>query len=305
MQIGHVQRGLPAGARRRLTEHYGPDVAEWLSDVEATMASMASLWAIEVRGYHDAGWASVIATGVDASGRPVVLKAIPETDRYIREREALTHWAETPVCRLLRFDDSEQVLLLDSVAGVPGGAARPADHTKRVAEALPRLHQAEVTANSVVPLLIDYHRDGVIGCIEHRARRFRDQLGQRQIQRALEVCDDLCRRPSRQVMLHSDLYAENVLFDGDGRPVFIDPHAKVGSPAFDWAFWAVYYISIEGFAERAALCRVIAPEQYDEMLAWSLTLAVDGGLYYLDVVDERVDYMRSLLASEELAPLLR
>jgi streptomycin 6-kinase len=104
--------------------------------------------------------------------------------------------------------------------------------------------------------------------------------------------------------LHSDLYAENVLWDEVGEPVFIDPHAKVGSPAFDWAFWCVYYVPTSGFAERVALCRQYAPAELDKALAWSLTLAVDGALYYLDTDDHQAAAMLAVLASEPLKPLV-
>jgi streptomycin 6-kinase len=91
-----------------------------------------------------------------------------------------------------------------------------------------------------------------------------------------------------------------VLFDEDSGPVFIDPHAKVGSPAFDWAFWCVYYVPTSGFVDRVALCREYAPAELDEALAWSVTLAVDGALYYLDTGDDRVAAMLTVLESEPL-----
>lgn len=104
-------------------------------------------------------------------------------------------------------------------------------------------------------------------------------------------------------MLHADLYAENVLFDAAGEPVFIDPHPKVGSPAFDWAFWCVYYQPTSGFADRVALCREYARGELEEALAWSLTLAVDGALYYLDVGDETASAMLAVLDSEPITRL--
>ena len=76
-------------------------------------------------------------------------------------------------------------------------------------------------------------------------------------------------------MLHSDLYAENVLFDEHSLPVFIDPHPKIGSAAFDWAFWCVYYVPAEGFAKRIELCRQHTPCDMNEVLAWAATLSAD------------------------------
>jgi streptomycin 6-kinase len=99
-------------------------------------------------------------------------------------------------------------------------------------------------------------------------------------------------------MLHSDLYTENVLFDETGFPAFIDPHPKIGSPAFDWAFWCVYYHPMDGSTHRAALCRDRMPALFDEVMAWSVTLAVDGALYYLEAGDPTANAMMTLLESE-------
>lgn len=295
---------IPSGARDRLREHYGKSVDAWFNGLPAALARAARRWRVNLTGYHDAGWASVVAVGQGESGRDVLIKALPETSRYHQERAALMHWSGAPVGRLLGFDDFNQMLLLVSVASTPGGAERPSDHTERVANVLPRLHDAESPPRGAVPLLTNYYSGPVVRRIGVRAEQFGDLLCQQAIRRALQLCDELCRRPAKLAMLHADLYAENVLFDERSQPVFIDPHAKLGSPAFDWAFWSVYYISTGGFAERAAFCREIVPHLYEEMLAWSLTLAVDGGLYYLDVGDERIDYMRALLRSDELAPLI-
>ncbi|OLT44115.1 hypothetical protein BJF85_20650 [Saccharomonospora sp. CUA-673] len=106
-------------------------------------------------------------------------------------------------------------------------------------------------------------------------------------------------------MLHTDLYAENIVFNSDHEPVFIDPHPKIGTPAFDWAVWCVYYRDNDGFTNRFDLCRSQAPALADEALAWSLTLAVDGALYYSDKEDPRVATTLSILESPELANLCR
>lgn len=295
---------LPQGPRNRLTAHYGDSVLPWLETISATIDVVAQRWDVTLNGYHDAGWTSVVAVGHDESGREVLIKALPETSRYHQERAALSHWRDAPVGEMLEFDDVNQMLLLAAVADTPGGAIRPDDHADRVAKALSRLHGAEPKPDGPVPLLTDYYSGSVVRRIERRAAHLGDRLGLRAIKQALRFCDKLGRQPAKSAMLHADLYAENVLFDEYNRPVFVDPHAKIGSPAFDWAFWSVYYISTEGFADRVGICREVVPHLSEEMLAWSLTLVIDGGLYYLEVGDERIAYMRSLLGSNELAPLL-
>lgn len=95
---------LPTGAIRRLTAHYGSCVLPWLGQVGTIVALAAKRWKVELSGYHDAGWTSVVAFGRSDSGRQVFIKASPSAERYEQERAALLHWQEAPVNRLLNFD---------------------------------------------------------------------------------------------------------------------------------------------------------------------------------------------------------
>jgi streptomycin 6-kinase len=292
---------LPEGAVVRLTEHYGRDVLEWLNRAEGIVADAAARWKVQLAGFHDAGWTSVVGIGRDQRDRLVVLKALPETDRYQQERAALDHWADDGVCRLLDADDNDQILMIEAVGDAAGGEPRPEDHARRVAAALPRLHRTPVRSGGPVPMLTDYYLGAVIPRIERRATDHDLWVGTSHVQRAVSLGRDLCSWDGQAVMLHADLYAENVLFDRAGRAVFIDPHAKVGSPAFDWAFWCIYYMPTVGFAERVALCREQVPTVFDEVLAWAVTLAVDGALYYMETGDNTANSMLEVIGSPVLA----
>ncbi len=116
---------VPAGAKRRLTDHYGPGIQDWLRDIPVVIAKLAYRWRIAVSGYHDAGWTLVVAAGRDDAGRPVIIKVLSETERFQEERDALAHWAGAGVCRLVAADDAAQALLIEPVTEPPGGAARP------------------------------------------------------------------------------------------------------------------------------------------------------------------------------------
>lgn len=300
-----VTSSLPAGSISRLTEHYGRPVEPWLEGIERELIKAAEAWHVSLEGYYDAGWTSVIAAGATSDSQAVIIKALPESDRYRRERDALQHWRHGPAVELLQANDAAQMLLLDSVAGAVGGATRPKDHPQRTAATLPQLHKSHLITGNEVPRLSDYYLSTVLPRIARRAQDFPSAFSGDVIHLVHNIALKLCgRRRGPEAMLHSDLYAENVLFDSSGRAVFIDPHAKVGPPAFDWAFWCVYYESVAGFDQRAAICRQHVPELYEEILKWSLTLVVDGGLFYLDTGDERATEMRALIGSTELVSTL-
>lgn len=294
---------VPAGAVQRLSEHYGAGVELWLRGLPDRLVSLAARWEVTVCGYYDAGWASVVAVGNDRAGRPVVLKAIPETSRYRCECAALGHWTGQRVCRLLAADDHAQILLLESVTAHPGGAPRPPDHPARVAAVLAQLHQRRPAATTPVPTLSDYYRDEVVPRIARRGRRWGGVIGRARAAAGLRLSQELGAIRSGESMLHADLYAENVLFDEQDEPVFIDPHPKIGPSAFDWAFWCVYYTK-DGFTDRVELCRKQERAEMDEILAWAATLVIDGALYCLDTKDRTAAVTLSLLESPALTPLL-
>ena len=83
---------VPPGAIARLNVHYGPSVAGWLTTVGSIVDQAAATWGVTLAGFHDGGWASVVAHGVRGDGQQVFIKAIPERDRYLRERATLRHW---------------------------------------------------------------------------------------------------------------------------------------------------------------------------------------------------------------------
>ena len=121
----------------------------------------------------------------------------------------------------------------------------------------------------------------------------------------MALCDELSADRDGSSLLHGDLYAENVLFDTSGIPVFIDPLAMTGDRAFDWAFWSVYYLPRDGFERRLALCRTHAPCAIERVLQWAVTLVVDGALFYIETDDDRSTEMLRILSTDLVLDVLQ
>lgn len=295
---------VPDGAWYRLTDHYGEAVHDWLAHAEDTLTATASTHGIALAGFYDAGWTSVVAAGQYLSGEEVALKAFPQMERYELERAALAHWSGRGACQLYLSDDASRMLVTELVGGRPGGAGVPCDHQQRVAGALPLLHEQPAPDGTPIPLLSDYYRETVLPRVARRSRHGACAVEPEMACRARSLIDELTRDvSSAQVVLHSDLYGENVVFTERGRPIAIDPHPKIGSPAFDWAFWCVYYRFDGQFTERFELCRSIVPHLADEVLAWSLTVAVDGALYYAETRDSNEGVLAEILSSPKFSAL--
>ncbi len=291
------------GCRRRLTDHYGIAVTGWLARVPETFEAAARSWGLELRGYHDAGHASALALAENDEGDTVLLKAWFDRGRYRQETAALRHWEPVNGQIVRARDDEQAVACLELIGGAPGGCTRPAADEGAVAEALARLHTHPNFEKSF-PRLDEYLRGTVEPRIVQRLRRYGSEVPRQCVDLGLNALPFAVREHT--VLLHADLYRENVPVNGDGKPVFLDPLPMVGDPAFDWAIFVVYFALAEDPLPRLRAA-VEAEVATRALLPWCLALCLDGLLYYREVGDEReprmVEVMTTLAKSEPGATL--
>jgi streptomycin 6-kinase len=232
----------------------------------------------------------VLAVAETRGGYPVLLKTWYSRTRCVREVAGLRAWASGPVPRLLRCTDGLSIAMMELVGGRPGGRGMPERDEGLVTEALQGLHGA---ARDPVgfPTLEDYLADTVLPRIGRRLRTVGVDLCDR-YRVALAHLDRGSRSP---VLLHADLYRENVVFDRSGRPVFVDPLPMLGDPAFDWAFWTVYYDLARDPLVRLELAARVSGISAGVLVSWCLLLCVDGLCYYREIDDPRRDRMAEVL----------
>jgi streptomycin 6-kinase len=284
--------------RNRLVSHYGNAVRSWLDTVPSVLAMTARRWHLTILGYHDAGHASVLAVATTGNGGHVMLKAWFDPGRYIRETSALNLWRGGPVPRLLHAADDLYVAALDLVADRPGGCPPPQGEEGLVAVGLRKLHTlGEAGAQSGAPPLGEYLADHVLRRIHQRDRKYRRALPKDCLAIGRNAVASLAPSVRRPVLLHTDLYRENIPFDQDGRPVFLDPLPMVGDPAFDWAFWTVYYDLVRDPRPRLRLACAYTNIPDSELLPWCLTLCFDGLLYYHETEDPREGRMAEVMTT--------
>ncbi len=281
---------VTTGARLRLTGHYGPDVNRWLDSVPRAIDAAATAWNLTVTGYHDAGCASVIALACDDEHTPYVIKAWYDPGRYRREVAALRRWALRLAPEVTHAADHLAVAAMRLVADRPGGAAAPADEYDAVAHGLRRLH-SRAMAPTAFPSLASYLEGEVLPRIHRRAVAVGGRVPASCLLRGMAAVDQLPARSDEPVLLHADLYRENVLFGPDGSPVFIDPLPMVGDRAFDWSFWTVYYDLGRDPSERVLTAVGVGSICVARLLPWCLMLCLDGLLYYIETADPRAARM--------------
>lgn len=285
-----------AGARTRLA-HYGPTVSAWLDAVPDLLRRAASRWRLTLGRYHDAGYASVIATATDRSGHPRILKAWFDHDRFLHETSVMDLWSGTLTADLLAIDEHDAVALFAMVAGRPGGSTdRPAE-VPMVALAINGLHQrGRASVPPPLPRLDDHVAGEILPRLERRLQMLRPSPVTRAVIAAAEAAAHLSEDPVRRTVLHGDLYRENVLFDEAGSPRLIDPLPMLGDAAFDWAFWSVYYDLGNRTIQRLNAASSMSGIPKAVIARWAQLLAADGLLYYLETLDPRARRMRAVLA---------
>ncbi len=289
---------LPAGCWQRILAHYGPAARAWLEAVPGLLEQAAQRWKLSLGAYHDAGHASVIATATSIDRRPLLLKAWTDPARYRREVDVLQLWAGGPTADVVEAADDLAVAVLELVGGGAGGADRPPREMQMVAAALQGLHTfgRRRPRPDSLPHLADHLALEVRPRIKRRAQDLNLGRWRPLAEAVFPALVEPREGPSRATVLHADLYQENVLFDWLGHPRLIDPLPMVGDPAFDWAFWTVYYDLDRGTAERLATASRVSRIPVPELAPWCRLLAVDGFLFYVESGDPRAPQMAEVLS---------
>jgi streptomycin 6-kinase len=253
---------------------------------------------MRINGYHDAGHASVLAIATTSDGGAVMLKAWFDPSRYRSETKALSVWRDGPVPRLIHTSDDLRIAALALVAEQPGGCPQPAGDEERVAKALRHLHAIDGhDAVGIARPLGEYLACEVLPRVRQRDHQFGSTLQDACRSAGWEAIATMVPSGRRDVLLHADLYQENIAFTSAGRPVFLDPLPMVGDPVFDWAFWTVYYDLTRDPLSRLLLASANAGIAAAELLPWCLTLCFDGLLYYYETADLRAGRMAEIMTS--------
>lgn len=297
-------RPVSEGCYQRLIGHYGNAARAWLATVPTLLTQAARRWRLDIAGYHDAGHASVLAVAATSTGVPVMLKAWFDPSRYIRETGALSQWRGGPVPRLLHAADDLYIAALTLIADMPGGRPAPAADEEKVAAGLRQLHSFSVAAAvGGTPSLDDYLAEQMLPRIRRRSDQFGGNLPADCLIAGRRAAARLNLGARRPLLLHGDLYQENIPFDQNGRPVFLDPLPMIGDPAFDWAFWTVYYDLMRDPVHRLQLAGTYAEIPVEELLPWCLTLSLDGLLYYYEYADSRLGRMVEVIKTLAAVPV--
>jgi len=216
------------------------DVAAWLPTIPEIVAGLADRWSLRIDApFEPGGQCSWTAPATDASGSALVLKVAfrfaggDERD----EAEGLRAWDGNGAVRLHAVSDGEcwyGLLLERCMPGTPLGRLLPEpDQDVVVAGLLPRLWGRAHHGHPFRPLAeicatwADEFEAG------YAAAPLADRIDPGLARAGMALFRELPGTATDQVLLCTDLHAENVLAASRQPWLVIDPKPYIGDPAYD------------------------------------------------------------------------
>lgn len=157
---------------------------------------------------------------------PIILKLGLDNEALAREAFALKCFAGCGAVNVLAKD--EGMLLLERA--VPGTSLksyfpdREQESIEIACKVMKKLHQANIPEDQAFPHIKDW-LEALDGGLE---------IPLQTLQKAREIRDQLLKTADPDVLLHGDLYHDNILQNGEGWLV-IDPKGVIGEPAYEVA----------------------------------------------------------------------
>ncbi|MEV0071954.1 aminoglycoside phosphotransferase family protein [Amycolatopsis sp. NPDC050768] len=285
----------------RLAGRFGPEVEDWLSEVPALAARLASRWGLVLGEVFASGASSVVMRCRWHDGTRAVLKLSPDRALLTKQVEMLRVFAPSGRVPVILAADAEAgVMVLEEI--VPGTEAEDLPQP-----ALPRWWGELLGALHAVtpPAHWPWHLRG--RCDEAFARigrRLSDpaigaRIDQATWRRAMRRCETLLATQTKLVLVHGDLHLGNVLDGGPSRGlVAIDPKACLGDPCFDAVDYVVAGAGHEGVAARCRRVAAACGLDGNRLYAWSQVIAPMAAIARLTyggpepVIEELLDLAR-------------
>lgn len=218
-------------AQRSLGEDWG----RWLDRLPRLATDLLEEWRLTPGGPALHGYCSLVVPVVDADGVAGALKVSFDGDEEsLHEGLALQHWGGRGAVRLRRADPRRRALLLDWLPGPDLGDHWDVEACEIIGGLYARLHVPAMPQLATVASYVE------------RWMRDLDELGRdipvprRYVEQALSLGPDLLASEGDPVVVHGDLHYGNVLADGAGEWLAIDPKPMAGDPHYEPAclLWA-------------------------------------------------------------------
>ena len=287
---------IPDSTYRKLTNFYGQSVRPWIDDCPRVIEQLARQWELDVRCLILNGMTSITLEASTRENERVMVKLVPERQRFYRELTTLTGWDSDRTPRLIEASLHHQALATSLVADQVGGFPPPANLDVQVASSLSSLHHRPLLDAIKLPDINKRTRDRLIPRLLG-SQALQSYLGLSTVEDAVNSWRKSTKdfKPAATI-LHGDLYAANVLFSRDGLAYFIDPRGYIGPAVYDWCFWTIFYHD-HGFDARLHLALTHSKAPPEVLHTYMIFAILDTIRYRLKHNDrDTANRLRTLLS---------
>lgn len=213
--------------------HEGRD--EWLDTIPDTVARLSSLWSIEVGAPFQPGGATAwVAPAISAGGARRALKIMWSHPEALHEADGLRAWSGHGAVEIYADDRSTDTIAMLLELCVPGTTLAELPEQSQdvvVAGLLRRLWAASYDVSTFRPLqeMCSFWADQAEAGFAAQSHVLDPAL----VSAGLGLFRSLPASASSQVLLCTDLHAENVLAAEREPWLVIDPKPYVGDPTYD------------------------------------------------------------------------
>jgi streptomycin 6-kinase len=219
-----------------MTRYPLPERDAWIADLPRIVATLAERWELRVGPpFQPGGFCAWVAPARDARGRDLVLKVSYAYDESLHEPDGLRAWAADPVVRLYDSDRDDRTIAMLLERCVPG---------TRLRDALPEPEQDVVVAG-LLRRLWRAPTDGPFRPLSQMCATWADEFEEKLAagrstpveaglaRAAMHLFRELPATSERNVLLCTDLHAENILAAEREPWLVVDPKPYVGDPTYD------------------------------------------------------------------------
>ncbi len=258
--------------------YHGADGLAWLERLPALLAACERRWHLRL-GVPFANLSfHYVASATRDDGAKVVVKAYSPTSEFEEETTALRLFAGRSSVRLLDYDATDEVQLLERLE--PGRSLRTlTDDVEAISIATNVMRQLwrPMPDAHPFPTVLDWGAG-----LTHLRQRYNGGSGPfpvRLLTEAEALFAELSASMADPVLLHGDLHQDNILSVGQQQWLAIDPKGLIGEPAYETGALLRNFLPelLEAPQPRRILARRI--DQMAEELGFERARVRGWGLY--------------------------
>ncbi len=223
---------IPEKFVREMIALHGAKGVDWLGRLPTILAACERRWGITLGpAFADLSF-HYVAPAVRSDGTAVVVKACSPTGEFTREAEALRLFDGRGMVRLLEYDTSDEVMLLERLE--PGTLLRTVEDDEEatsIAATVMRQLWRPAPQEHPFPTVSDWGR-GFVRLRQHYGGEcgpFPHAL----LEEAEALFSELSASMAEPMLLHGDLHHDNILAAQREPWLAIDPKGLIGEPAYE------------------------------------------------------------------------